>query len=265
MSFSLIEPEPVLLDRSDLREGAAVADPLNPRPTDVVQGQIAACPIAAGMVAMAHARPAALRAVLGAAAPDDVLSKRDSDEIFRHWSTFYFTVRFRTGSPLRVTPFVYAHDGQITYASTPNGAGWPSYIEKAYAVYRGRNSYNRLDKGTSLNPVPDGGRVMEDLAGRPDLAFMTTGRFFRSQGGDVELTATILADMLGRAERRPTIAGTITQGAEAHGVVSDHAYAVLRYRQGRVTLRNPWGGANAEVRITLAAFRQAFQAAWQSP
>jgi hypothetical protein len=49
-----------------------------------------------------------------------------------------------------------------------------------------------------------------------------------------------------------------------HGVVDNHAYAVLGLPQGSVHLRNPWGGPGAELRLSLGNFRAAFQAVWQS-
>jgi hypothetical protein len=261
----LIEPEPVLLHHVQLKEVPPAPNPLQPRLDDVVQGQIAACPIAAAMVAAAHARPSVITGVLGPPISETVLSKRASDEIFRYWSSTIYTVRFRHGAPVRVTPVLYFAGNDVHYAKTPQGPGWPSFIEKGYAIFRGGNSYNRLNIGTALHPVPDGGKVMDDLVGSPDMAHIAGGRFYAHGGGDQTLTDQLLQAMLARASRRPTIAGSIANGAEQFdSIVSNHAYAVLRFASGVVHLRNPWGDASATRTVSFQNFKRAFQAVWQA-
>jgi hypothetical protein len=259
----LIEPEPVLLHRVELREVGPAPEPFQPRPTDVVQGQIAACPIAAAMVAAASARPDVLVRTLGPQRAETVLSKRRDDAIFRYWSSITYNVTFRSGTPVRVTPVLYFGGQDVWYATTPHGPGWPSFIEKGYAIFRGNNSFNRLDLGTSLHPVPDGGKVMRDLVGPPDMAHLSGGRFYPNGGADQALDDQLLVAMLGRSAQRPTIAGSLLAGAQG-GIVNNHAYAVLRYAAGFAHLRNPWGGTGADVRVSLADFKRSFQVVWQS-
>jgi hypothetical protein len=172
---TLIEPEPVWGDKSlTLRIGQPASDPLRPRPEDVVQGAIAACPIAAVMVALAYSRPANLNVMLGPPLKITVLSKRKDEEVFSYWSDWCYDVKFpRAPSAIRVTPMLYFDDSMVQYAATPNGAGWPSYIEKAYAVWKSggiaRGSggdYSRLALRRSLIDTPTLGEVLEDLVGR---------------------------------------------------------------------------------------------------
>lgn len=260
---SLIEPEPVLMHRFELKSFNPPAHPLVVRAADVVQGQIAACPIAAVMVATAHARPDRIQALLGPPQAGVVLSKRRDDEIFRFWSSTTYQVRFRRGPATTVTPVVYYDDRQVAYARTQDAPGWPSLVEKAYAIWRGGNSYNGLNQGTTLGPPPDAQMVLEDLSGPSDMADIIGGRFFPNASTERALTDTDLSGMANRGSRRPTIAGSLLHGT-TRGVVSNHAYAVLRWRNGRVVLRNPWGGPGAEVTLTLTEIRANFRALWQA-
>ena len=269
---SLIEPEPVRMQHGlALRAGPLAPNPLQPRPGDVVQGDIAACPIAAVMVAMAHARPAALSRMLGPHRAGPILSKRRDDQIFRHWSDHYYEVVFPgRGTPTRITPFVYFNDQQVQYASMPGGAGWPSYIEKAYAVFKsggGRGGsggdYTRLALGMTIGGPPTLNDVMRDLIGGFDVLDLPGDQFFDSRGNVRAAVAGDIQAMAARAGGRPTVGPSIANGAERFGIVSNHGYAVLGYQNG-VRLRNPWGGAGATSTISVATFRQAFQGIWQA-
>ena len=269
---SLIEPEPVRMQHGlTLRSGPIAPSPLRPSPNDVVQGDIAACPIAAVMVALAHARPANLGRMLGPHLTGPVLSKRRDDEIFRHWSDHYYEVTFPgRGTPTRITPFLY-HDGQqVQYASMPGGAGWPSYVEKAYAVFKSRGGqggsggdYSRLALGMTFGGPPHLGEVIEDLIGRFDVLDLRQGQFIDARRNARAATAGDVAAIAGRAARRPTVAPSNAAGAERFGIVSNHGYAVLGFHRG-VRLRNPWGGPGATSTVSVADFRQAFQGIWQA-
>jgi hypothetical protein len=238
-----------------------------------VQGDIDACPIVAVMVAMAHARPASLGRMLAHQAAL-VLSRRREDPILRYPSGYYYDVVFPgRGSPTRITPWVYFNDQQVQYASTPGGAGWPSYIEKAYAVWKSRGGreeyggdYTRLSSN-SLGGPPTLNDVIRDLIGKFDALDLNNNQFIDSHGnpravapGDI---AGEIAAMAGRARRRPTVAPSIPNGAEQFKIVSHHGYAVLGFRNG-VRLRNPWGGERALSTISVADFRKAFQGIWQA-
>jgi hypothetical protein len=259
--------------RLTLREGLPAPYPLRPRTTDVVQGEIANCPIAALMVAMAHARPANLSQILGQHHPGPLLSKRRDEEIFRYWSDAYYDVVFPgRATATRITPFVYYDDGQVKYASTPSGPGWPSYIEKAYAVFKSGGgqggsggSYNRLNEKTSLTDPPGLGEVMQELIGGFDVLDFKGNQFIDARRNARPMTAADIAAVAGRAGRRPTVAPSISNGAERFGspaVISSHGYAVLGYAAGKVRLQNPHGGP--EQMISAANFRHAFQGIWQA-
>lgn len=269
---SLIEPEPVRGQHGlTLRVGQVAPNPLAPRPTDVIQGQISACPIAAVMVALAHARPANLTRMLGPHQAGPVLSKRRDDEIFRYWADHFYNVVFPgRGAATRITPIVYFDDQQVQYASTPNGAGWPSYIEKAYAVWKSRGGqggsggdYSKLALDGTITGPPDLGEVVRDLIGGFDVLDFAGNQFVDSHRNGRQLTAGDIEAMARLAGRRPTVAPSIPAGAEQFRIVSNHGYAVLGFGNG-VRLRNPWGGNGADVRISVADFRRAFQGIWQA-
>jgi hypothetical protein len=178
VSVTLLEPEPVKMQHGfKLIAGSITPSPLTARKEDVIQGDIAACPIAAVMVAMAQARPSNLNRILGAPIRGTVISKRRDREIFDLWSEFYYDVTFPgRGTATRISPQVYAKDGSVKYARTPTGAGWPSYIEKAYAVWKSRGGqggsggdYTRLDLRVSLLDPPSLNEVMNDLIGKIDV------------------------------------------------------------------------------------------------
>lgn len=264
MTIVVVEPEPVARQRLTLR-AVQLTLPQRFRKEDVVQGQVAACPIAAAMVAIAHAKPGLLRQILGQPQRGDYCSKRrqDSDCQFRLHTVL--AVRFlRHRQPIRVTPVLYFDGRQPAYAHTPEGPGWPSYIEKAYAIWRGRNSYSRLDQRMGLMPPPGPRKILQDLVGPTDMAHFASNRFYPATGFDSPLSDRIVLRLLRRTQRRPTIAATLTEGAEHFGLISNHAYAVLRYHAHRVQIRNPWGDSSAERWIRMRDFKRAFQAMLQA-
>lgn len=268
---SLTEPEPSSQTRGvRLRETAQVNVPLNARPNDVVQGNLAGCPIVAMLVALAHTRTARLNAMLGAPQAGDVFSKRRRDRIYTFWTRFYYDVTFPgRATATRISGVLYHQDRNVVYARLPGGAGWPSLLEKAYAVWRGGNSYDRLDLRSTRN-VPDGGDVVCDLAGRHDMADISGSHLYtnvdctnRTSASDRALRNADILAMAGRASRRPTIAASRSVNP-GHGIVANHAYAVLGRNRGNLRLRNPHGGAGANVTISRANFMTAFQAVWQA-
>ena len=58
----------------------------------------------------------------------------------------------------------------------------------------------------------------------------------------------------------PVVADTPGSGkkVERNGFVTGHSYTVVSVSGNNITVRNPWGGANAEQTITAAVFRQVF-------
>lgn len=277
----LIEPEPVRGDRVKLRSGPIVPSPFTPLYADVVQGAIAACPIAAVMVALARARPTKLRQILGSPLKGPVLSKRRDDEIYNLWADQYYAVRFELHQqPIDITPYVYFDEQEVQYAKTPGGAGWPSYIEKAYAVWKSKGGqggsggdYTRLAKGMSLGGPPTLTEVMLDVIGPTEILDLAPGRdlFFDASGNSRAASTTEIERMATQAASRPTVAPTNTVGAEqVHSdLVDDHGFAILGFdaRAKLIRLRNPWGSngsKNPEPRVTVSQYRRAFQGIWQA-
>jgi len=269
-SDSLIEPEPLKGQTGlELRAGPIEPTPLHPRIEDVVQGEIAACPIAAVMVALAHARPPDLDRILGRPQAGPVLSKRRGDQIFRHWSDQVYDVTFPGRGPVtRITPYVYFEEQKVKYASTPGGPGWPSYIEKAYAVLKSHGGqggsggdYSELDLDGGRAPTLND--VMKDLIGKIDVLHFGQQQFFGSKGTSRPMADGDILAMARQAGRRPTVGPSIPTGA-GHGIEDNHGYAILGVDTTGIRLRNPWGGAGATFSISVAVYRQEFQGVFQA-
>ncbi len=225
-----------------------------PQVDDVVQGGISTCPAAAALVAMAHADPAAIRSLFVASS-------------YQAGPPRVYSIRFRGSGvrAVRVTTRLYHQAGSLVYASSGNNVIWPSLLEKAYAVYRGGNSYRGLAKRQrQLGSPPDVARVMQDFVGNylwiahtnaQNIAQPLTGLSAAKRGD--------LVRALRRSTRRPTIAASLGAGVPAAtNVTAEHVYAVLGYGRGRVTLRNPWNisymPAGAQFTLSLAQFQSAF-------
>ena len=115
----------------------------------------------------------------------------------------------------------------------------------------------------SIGGPPHLGEVMQDVIGGFDVLDLVGGQFIDARRNGRAAAAGDVQAMAQRAGGRPTVAPSIANGAEQFGIVSNHGFAVLGFRNG-VRLRNPWGGAGAEVTISVANFRQAFQGIWQA-
>jgi Calpain family cysteine protease len=265
----LIEPEPLARSRAVLRN---VSFPLfhsgkKPKPEDVVQGELANCPLAALLVAMAQATPDAITNMISEF-PAQVVSARWSDkdnpQAFLRTNRL-FLVRFRN-HPEWVTAPLYVYDpSDRAYASSPNSTGWMSYIEKGYATWKGNRSYNNLNDRSS---GPDANTVMEDLVGPPDVADLVNKKLFKA-GQETPLTDPLLTDMLNKGSRFPTIAGTLDTNIPVKDIVAHHMYAVLGFAQGQVQLRNPWNDPSKtfgqNFSLSVADFKKSFVGVLQSP
>ena len=224
-----------------------------PRPDDVVQGAIATCPAAAAMVAMAHADPAAIRSMITA---------------FRPGPPRAFRVRFRRRNArlVCVTTRFYHRGTQIVYAHSRNNVIWPNLLEKAYAVFAGGNSYSGLASSRrQLGSPPTVTQVMQDFVGNFHWSAHTNAQnVTQPLSGLSPAERRRLVRALQRAGRRPTIAGSLGSNVpRATNVVANHSYAILGYRGGRVTLRNPWNDTSqaggAQFHLRLNQFLSAFQ------
>jgi hypothetical protein len=265
MVAQLTEPQRVLLDHVQLR---AVDWPLfsgNPLPQEMIQGRLHNCPLGATLMAMAQATPDAITSMISLV-PGTVQYRVATDPpgTYPHQTDRSFTVRFRGGSPQRVTNMLYFWNERPAYAHSFSNIGWMCFIEKAYAVLRGNNSYQVLNEGAGTTmPAPSTNDVFEDLAGPFILAHMESNQLF--QGGTaLELTDQLLRQTLQRADDRPTVAASRGDLPEGRPVERSHSYAVLDFRAGRVQLRNPRGGQGASFSQSLSEFRQSFAAAFQA-
>ena len=209
----LVEPEPVFGQPAALH---AVNLPLFagelglPAAEDMMQGALDNCPVAAILAALAYVAPESVAGMI-AVNTADVRSRRSSDphDSFPHRTSQLYTVQFRGGHPVRVSSFLYYTGGAIAYAHSPDDrAAWMSYIEKAYAVFRGGNSYNHLGRANQAGEALTTNTVMEDLAGPYDFADIGEGRLYRSGADAAPLSDAVLRDMLAQAGRTATVAAS---------------------------------------------------------
>jgi len=264
----LVEPGAVLrMAPPSLR---AVALPLfggqGPRPDEVVQDQVANSPLAAVLVAMAHAGPQMLLDMI-TEHRTAVWSRLPSDAMWRWCTDRLYVVHFRRHTPVRLSSMLYhSADGWLVYARTPNGVGWVSFIEKAYAVLRGSNSYNGLNDTTPLHQPPSADQVMDDLVGPHDGLDLGHDRVFFHSGQEGALTPGHLQHVVQQAERLPTIAVSLDTNVPVAGIVARHDYGVLGVVGSRnmVRLYNPSGGPDAHVVLALTDFGRAFKAVLQA-
>lgn len=187
-----------------------------------------------------------------------------------------FTVRFQKQS-IDISPMLYL-DGERKprFALSKDGAGWISYIEKAYVVYRAQGLYENLNFEGIFNPLTVE-RMMEDLVHEFDKIKFTDGggTLFRDldpqnvdpqrypsqkiegkqeqPGPDTfelkeqkSLKATKLREavkaMLLVVKTRATIATTPSSG-NLHGLTGDHTFAVISFGRDRVQLFDAIAGA----------------------
>ena len=216
----------LLLGRLELLDAPSIPAKFVPKYQDVVQGRINACYVAAVIASLAYTRVKAIQRMMGPARQAYVVSKRGSDQIL-HWTKYLYDVKF-PGNPkaIRISGRFYhtSNDG-LAYAGTPDGAGWPSFLEKAYAVWRGGNSYQRLDD----NSAPTLNTVVNDLIGKYDFGDLTKNRLITHTGGERTLGDAGLVRLLSSAPQRPTVAASLDLNVP-DPIVADHGYAVLNQR-----------------------------------
>jgi hypothetical protein len=230
-----------------------------PSERDVKQGELANCPVAAILAAIAHTpggrkridsliteyvnaqvKTTFSKEVLAtlSAKMDDPDYKRPEKEIL---SKRYFSVNL--GSSIEVSDVFYVKysDGSgvdMIYMDSPKRALWPCVIEKAYAVKIG--SYDDLDDDTKhtvnefwavlVGAKPDGFAINENT----DLTKISTA---------AKAAGTI-----------PTIAASKD---DATKVTAHHGYAVMGIQGSTIELYNPY--ARTE-KLSLTDFRSSFSA-----
>ena len=230
-----------------------------PSERDVKQGELANCPVAAILAAMAHTAGGRKRIdsliseyvhtqvkttfskeVLAAlsAKLDDPDYKRPEKEVF---SKRYFKVNL--GDVFEVSDVFYVKysdgsDVDMIYMDSPKKALWPCVIEKAYAVKIG--SYDDLDDDTK-HTVNEFWTVL--VGSKPD-------GFSIDQNTDLtKISATAKA-----AGTIPTIAASKD---DATKVTAHHGYAVMGIQGSTIELYNPY--ARTE-KLSLTDFRSSFSA-----
>ena len=227
-----------------------------------MQGAVSNCPLAAVLVAAAHVNPKLLKGMISETTAN-VISTSKSDGKFKKKTTKLLTVKFLNGKPVEMSRLLYHDDeGDLVYAHSPNGVSWMSFIEKGYAVFRGRNSYNGLSEGTQLRDPPTANDVMADVVGSPDVILLDGAKV------DDKKLRTFLKNV----NTRPTIAASREVASEFGKItiVEHHGYAVLAFKDKKndkdaeVQLRNPWGGAGADIILSLKDFKAAFAAVLQA-
>lgn len=264
----LIEPEPVFGQSAALQNvnlPLFAGEQNAPVPEDMVQGNLNNCPVAAILAALAHVEPETVAGMI-ARSTAEVRSRRRSDppDSLPYRTDRLYTVQFLGGHPVQVSSFLYYTGGAIAYARSPEDrAAWMSYIEKAYAVFRGGGSYNRLNTTTQLGQPPSLNQVMEDLAGPYDFADIAENLMYRHHSDSVALTDADLRQMLARANHRATVAGSRDDGIP-ESFVPGHAYTVLGRTGNSVSLRNPQGGPDAAVTLSFNEFKTIFRAVLQA-
>ncbi|HVG20280.1 MAG TPA: C2 family cysteine protease [Blastocatellia bacterium] len=256
--FTYIEPGPLTgYSLAGLKEGPSLNMGKGPKPEHVTQGAVGNCALPAALAASAHVNPGAVANMISESRAD-VFSKRESDEIFRYWTTRVITVRFRSDLVM-VSSLLYqsGEPSSLIYASSPEPICWLSYIEKAYATLRGGNSYN------GLNNLTHPKKVMEDVVGMPENIDLKQKLVFsaRSYEDYQPFTDKGLHQILAEAAKCPTIAISSKSDNIVPGIVGNHSYAILGFSDGKVHIYNPHGQdatARADVKLPLDKFKRAF-------
>ncbi len=228
-----------------------------PSERDVKQGELANCPVAAILAAMAHTaigrkridsliteyvntqiKTTFSKEVLAtlSAKMDDPDYKLPEKEIL---SKRYFTVNL--GSSIEVSDVFYikytdGSDVNMMYMDSPKRALWPCVIEKAYAVKIG--SYDDLDDDTKQTV----NKFWAVLVGaKPDWLAINESADLTKISAAAKAAGTI-----------PTIAASRD---DATKVTAHHGYAVMGIQGSTIELYNPY--ARIE-KLSLQDFRSSF-------
>jgi hypothetical protein len=186
-----------------------------PRASDVVQGELSNCHLAAAAAAVAHSRPEAL-----------MLKARGQ---------FFEATVFSAGRGRRILvdrelyhrPSGELIFGQNSLVRSTRPAWWP-ILEKVYATALG--GYNMLDRGGTAH------WALHMITGLPPRHRLVAPDCERERWRDL---VSVLAT------NSPVVATTPARTYRNSGIVQDHCYTVLGCREHGsrrwITLRNPWG------------------------
>ncbi|MEZ5383637.1 MAG: C2 family cysteine protease [Microthrixaceae bacterium] len=183
-----------------------------PSPSDVSQGGLGDCWLAAAMASMASTS--------GGRARLQRMIKDNQDGTY--------TVTFADGEQVTVDADLYVDGAQNpAYAGVSSGALWPAILEKAYAM-RARDGFGGIEGGHAGDAFRVlGGYEVDTLALNPRL------RRDPSNDSIVKLIQGQLSDS------KPVTASS--SGTDAEGHRFGHAWTVLDANEKYVTVRNPWG------------------------
>jgi hypothetical protein len=231
-----------------------------PITTDVQQGELANCPVAAILAALAHTAagqkrineliieftPARVTTTLSKQIVDTLTAKTADDPDYRTQdkqvtSHRYFSVNLFGGIEVSDVFYVKYSDGNdvdMIYMDSPNQALWPCVIEKAYALRVG--GYEDLDDDSKHTA----NEFWEALVGKKPGGFKV----------DAKTDVDTIAAAARKAGTVPTIAASRD---DAKMVLDHHAFAVLGLKnKTTIELYNPHGKTET---LSLTDFRANFQ------
>ncbi len=267
-------------------------------PLDVRQQRITNCPLSAIIAAIANVCPAQISRMLEER-PSVVKSwfnDESEPQKGRFLTNRIIKVHFRS-SFVEVSPVLYLDFfNQPRFAFSTDGAGWVSYIEKAYVVLRGQHRYENLGFKSANSPTVH--QFLSDLVGNYDQIQLETivrkvrrrevvtvqGDVLRNVDEsknaapvfpeDLRLVEDLrgrtleksLEAMLRQVTKRATIA-TTPEHNDLHtrlNLVGSHTLAVLSYddKRDRVELFDAMRGNILE--IELDDFKMAFDSIYQA-
>ncbi len=230
-----------------------------PSERDVKQGELANCPVAAILAAMAHTAGGRKRidsliteyvntqvkttfskevlATLSSKLDDPDYKRPEKEIVVKR----YFTVNLGTSIEISDVFYIKYTDGSdvdMIYMGSPKKALWPCVIEKAYAVKIG--SYDDLDDDTK-HTVNEFWTVL--VGSKPD-------------GFSIDAN-TDLAKINATAKAAGTVPTIAASKDDATKVTAHHGYAVMGIQGSTIELYNPY--ARIE-KLSLTDFRGSFTA-----
>jgi hypothetical protein len=201
------------------------------------QAGLVNCPLVAVAAAIAHVCPAQIKQIITEKEVDVQSWFKDEVGTKRIDNKRLIIVHF-TKIALAISPLLYFdYFKQPRFARSTDGAGWISYIEKAYAMRRGDSDYANLNAGLGV------GLVMSDLVG--------THHKMQINPSTPDGESSELRKLLRRASRLATVA---TTHSEATRLTRDHALMVQSFNAGGVLLFDAM--RDLKPLLTLQAFKE---------
>jgi hypothetical protein len=230
MVTTVTEPRLVRGDLADLTATPLLrpfaSDEADLAPSDVEQGKIKNCCVAAVLGAMANTSVgrARIRSMIAFNAEEEVRSVVNGVVmVTRGLVQVSFGV---DRSTIAISRLLYREQsadgpGEILYARSQSGQGWVSFIEKAYAVFISRRR-KQPEVGYSSLVLVDPRTAMQDLLAPrqpPQVLPITTKS---------AATPTVVRGLLIKAGTSPTVATTPKAAGfnTPHNLMANHAYAV---------------------------------------